>query len=234
MKFLFCILIILFFNQLFCQIDFYIETDETCYSFGQDIYITFHLHNTTSDTVIVIFQNTFPFNYYIDDDFFLIGAFSMIVYTTILPYSTFSTIPYIHTDNVSIGDHILIGEFNSTWISDPVSITIESVGVENYELSLISYHLSNYPNPFNPSTEISFSVPQTSLFVTIEIFNPRGQKLKVLSVILSGVEGRGEMKYRVVWDGTNKTGKQVPSGVYLYKLVSGGKELATSKMLLLK
>ncbi|MCK5051794.1 MAG: T9SS type A sorting domain-containing protein [Candidatus Cloacimonetes bacterium] len=106
----------------------------------------------------------------------------------------------------------------------------------NHEISLPSsyYNLTNYPNPFNPSTEISFSVLQTSSSVTIEIFNSRGQKLKVLPVILSGVEGRGEMKYRVVWDGTNENNKQVPSGVYLYKLVSNGKELAVSKMLLLK
>jgi len=104
------------------------------------------------------------------------------------------------------------------------------VSSDNNKISLPSsyYNLSNYPNPFNPTTEISFSVPQTSSFVTIEIFNSRGQKLKVIPVILSGVEGA------VTWNGTNETSKQVPSGVYLYKLVSSGKELAANKMLLLK
>ncbi len=104
----------------------------------------------------------------------------------------------------------------------------------NHEISLPSsyYNLTNYPNPFNPSTEISFSVLQTSSSVTIEIFNSRGQKLKVLPVILSPESSFG--KGTVTWDGTNKKGKQVPSGVYFYKLVSNGKELATNKMLLLK
>ena len=231
MKFLFCIFIVLFFNQLFCQIDFYIETDETCYSFGQDIYITFNLHNTTSDTVIVTFYSIPPFNYYIDDEFFIIGAYPTIEDITIPPNSTHST-PYIHTDNVSSGDHILIGEFNSNWLSDPVTITVEQVSIENHELPLTDYHLSNYPNPFNPTTEISFETTNLHEESRIEIFNSRGQKLKVIPVILSPESSFG--KGSATWDGTNETGKSVPSGVYLYKLVSNGKELATNKMLLLK
>ncbi len=110
---------------------------------------------------------------------------------------------------------------------------------DNHEISLPAsyYNLSNYPNPFNPTTVISFSVPQTSSFVTIEIFNSRGQKIKTISPSLchpEPVEGRGETKCNVIWNGTNENNKQVPSGVYFYKLVSGGKELAANKMLLLK
>ncbi len=103
---------------------------------------------------------------------------------------------------------------------------------DDHEISLPSsyYNLTNYPNPFNPTTEISFSVQQMSSFVTIEIFNSRGQKIKTIPI----VEERGETKYNIVWDGTNEIGKQVPSSVYLYKLISNGKELATNKMLLLK
>jgi hypothetical protein len=108
------------------------------------------------------------------------------------------------------------------------------VGINDYEISPPSsnYNLSNYPNPFNPTTEISFSVPQTSLSVTIEIYNSRGQKIKTISVILSAAEQCIEGS--ITWDGTNQNNKQVPSGVYLYKLVSGGEELAANKMLLLK
>jgi len=103
---------------------------------------------------------------------------------------------------------------------------------DNHEISLPSsyYNLSNYPNPFNPTTEISFSVPQTSSIVKIEIFNSRGQKVKTLQIPNSSSQNPNQ----ITWDGTNETGKQVPSGVYLYKLVSNGKELATNKMLLLK
>ena len=136
MRFLLCLFFLLFINQLFCQIDFYIETDETCYSYGQDIYITFNLHNTTSDTVIVTFLGSFPFDYYIDDELFIIGSFAVVFDVSIPPYSTFSEY-YTHTDNVSVGDHVLIGEFNGNWVSDPVSITIESVGVEFSEFQPI-------------------------------------------------------------------------------------------------
>ena len=106
------------------------------------------------------------------------------------------------------------------------------VSSDDHEISLPSsyYNLSNYPNPFNPNTEISFSVPQTSQFVTIEIFNSRGQIIKTIKIPNSSSQNPNQ----ITWDGTNETGKQVPSGVYLYKLVAGGKELAANKMLLLK
>ena len=106
------------------------------------------------------------------------------------------------------------------------------VSSDDYEISLPAsyYNLSNYPNPFNPTTEISFSVPQSSSFVTIEIYNSRGQKIKTIKIPNSLSQNPNQ----ITWDGTNKYNKQVPSGVYLYKLVSNGKELAVNKMLLLK
>ena len=116
--------------------------------------------------------------------------------------------------------------------------------------------LSNYPNPFNPSTTISFSVPQTSSFVTLEIYNLKGQKVKNLSASLSSaqqsIEGYGKINsnasrpstelrmtqagsntYSVVWDGTDDSNKSVSSGIYFYKLKSGNYE-KTKKMLLLR
>ncbi|NQT65124.1 MAG: T9SS type A sorting domain-containing protein, partial [FCB group bacterium] len=103
---------------------------------------------------------------------------------------------------------------------------------DDYEISLPSsyYNLSNYPNPFNPTTEISFSIPQTSSSVTIEIYNSRGQKIKTLDIPNSSSQNPNQ----ITWNGTNENNKQVPSGVYLYKLVSNGRELAANKMLLLK
>ncbi len=128
---------------------------------------------------------------------------------------------------------------------EPDSINYYEFVFENYvssddhEISLPSsyYNLLNYPNPFNPTTEISFETTNLHEKSRIEIYNSRGQKIKTISPSLCHpefIEGRGEIEYSVVWDGTSKTGKQVPSGVYLYKLVSNGKELAVNKMLLLK
>jgi len=68
----------------------------------------------------------------------------------------------------------------------------------------------------------------------IEIYNSRGQKIKTLDCSNSLAATSKELTQSIVWDGTNEIGKQVPSGVYLYKLISNGKELAVNKMLLLK
>ena len=86
---------------------------------------------------------------------------------------------------------------------------------------------SNYPNPFNPETNISFDLPCDSE-VTLDIYNIKGQKVKILtdSRLSAG-------NHSVIWNGTNSNNKPVASGVYFYKLRFDGKEL-TKKMVLLK
>ena len=91
-----------------------------------------------------------------------------------------------------------------------------------------NYELQNHPNPFNPSTTISFFVTQTPSFVTLEICNLKGQIVKELPVILSGVEGSA------TWNGNNKNDIPVSSGIYFYKLNVNGKTEAVKKCLLLK
>jgi len=88
--------------------------------------------------------------------------------------------------------------------------------------------LGNYPNPFNPTTTISFSVTQNSDFVTLEIFNIKGQKVKTL---YSGSAVEGE--HTMIWEGKDTSNKQVSSGIYFYKLKTNNKEL-TRKMLMMK
>ena len=83
----------------------------------------------------------------------------------------------------------------------------------------------NYPNPFNPETTISFSVTQTSPFVTLEIFNIKGQKVKQFSID----DGRSS----IVWNGKDENNQPVSSGIYFYKLESG-KYSETKKMILMK
>ncbi len=70
----------------------------------------------------------------------------------------------------------------------------------------------NFPNPFNPSTTIEYSLAQESQ-VTIEIFNVTGQKIRILT------EGRRMAgTHQVIWDGTDEDGHEVASGLYLYRL----------------
>ncbi len=85
----------------------------------------------------------------------------------------------------------------------------------------------NYPNPFNPTTTISYSIPSDGN-VELIVYNIRGQKVKTL---ISGTQPTGV--YNVTWNGKDENDRSVSSGVYLYKLRSSGKT-AVKKMLLLK
>ncbi len=88
--------------------------------------------------------------------------------------------------------------------------------------------LSNYPNPFNPTTTISFLVTQTSSFVNLEIFNLKGQKIKQL---VGNQLSAGQ--HSVIWDGTDESEKEVGSGIYFYQLKTNH-GIIQKKMLLIK
>jgi hypothetical protein len=85
----------------------------------------------------------------------------------------------------------------------------------------------NTPNPFNPSTRVAYSLPDAS-HVRLAIFNVLGQHVVDL---VNGNQEAGE--YEIVWDGKDKVGSQVASGVYFYK-ISAGNFSETKKMMLLK
>jgi hypothetical protein len=87
--------------------------------------------------------------------------------------------------------------------------------------------MQNKPNPFNPSTDIGYSIPQSAL-VSLVIFNVNGQKVRTL---VNEVQAAGE--HTVIWDGKSDSGDRVASGVYLYRLTAGG-ATTTRKMTLLK
>ena len=86
----------------------------------------------------------------------------------------------------------------------------------------------NYPNPFNPTTTIEFSIQNESQ-IELSVFNIKGQKIKNLvhNELLKG-------SHSIIWNGDDETGKSVSSGVYLYKLIVNDKTVAMKKCLLLK
>jgi ligand-binding sensor domain-containing protein len=87
----------------------------------------------------------------------------------------------------------------------------------------------NSPNPFNPNTTISFSLPAPGR-VNLSVYSITGQKVREL---LSDRTYRSYGTYRVVWDGKNDDGKAVSSGIYIARLESGGR-VHSRKMLLMK
>lgn len=100
--------------------------------------------------------------------------------------------------------------------------------IDQRENSIIAdYRLyNNYPNPFNPSTIIKYSVPKES-FVTIKIYNIIGEEIKTLVN-----ENKAPGVYEIIFD-SYKDGNSLPSGIYLYNLQVAGFS-QTKKMMLLK
>ena len=99
---------------------------------------------------------------------------------------------------------------------------------DNDETVSQSFFLAqNYPNPFNPETTISYQLPVTGS-VELAISNILGQKVRTLFN-----QRRTTGYHHVRWDGRNEAGVQVPSGVYLYRLVADN-FVQTKKMLLLR
>jgi len=85
----------------------------------------------------------------------------------------------------------------------------------------------NFPNPFNPETCISFTLPY-SADISLEIYNAKGEKVKSL---FHGFLPSGNNS--LLWNGRNDHGDQLPSGIYHYKIAAGQLE-EFGKMILLK
>jgi hypothetical protein len=85
----------------------------------------------------------------------------------------------------------------------------------------------NVPNPFNPSTAITYELPAPG-HVTLTIYNPLGQQVRTLvnATRAAGIE-------TVTWNGADDAGRRVASGVYFYTL-NDGHVTRTRQMLLLK
>ncbi|MCI0721229.1 MAG: S8 family serine peptidase, partial [Acidobacteria bacterium] len=86
---------------------------------------------------------------------------------------------------------------------------------------------SNYPNPFNPSTQIRFAIP-TNSHVRVDIFDILG---RLVTRLLENDLSPGT--YRVVWNGQTGTGEAVSSGIYIYRITAGD-FVSAKKMVMLK
>jgi hypothetical protein len=120
------------------------------------------------------------------------------------------------------------GEADQRW-----AVLIEGNGITKIELDpgatvLKQYTLrQNYPNPFNPTTTISYDIPVAEK-VTLRVFDMLGREVKTL---VNGDVSAGT--HTAVWDGTNNSGVNVASGMYVYKL-QAGKTQINKKMTLMR
>jgi hypothetical protein len=103
-----------------------------------------------------------------------------------------------------------------------VELSANAAGLPN-RLAL----LGNSPNPFNPSTAISFAVPAGGTRpYSLRIYDAKG---RLVSNLAAGEIGPGQ--HTVVWNGADARGRTVGSGVYHYRLAVGDDELSDNMVL---
>ncbi len=129
------------------------------------------------------------------------------------------------TDILSFAVHangVILAGTNGSGVFRSIRTTINQPPVRSFVLD------QNFPNPFNPTTTIRFGLPSES-HVTLKVYNLLGEEVSTLV--------QGELKFAgyhlVAWDGTDNSGRQVASGVYLYRLRAEGLTI-TKKMAFLK
>ena len=105
--------------------------------------------------------------------------------------------------------------------------TIGDGSLDNGEQPMEFALSANYPNPFNPTTTIDYSIA-TAGDVSIIVYDMMGREVKSL-VADFATPGT----YSIVWDATNNEGLSVSAGMYVYKMISGN-FVEVNKMLLVK
>ncbi len=86
---------------------------------------------------------------------------------------------------------------------------------------------SNFPNPFNPTTTITYSIPEDGE-MSLKIYNTKGQLVKTLKN-----EYASAGNHEAIWNGEDRNGNPVSSGIYFYRLENASSSVI-NKMLLLK
>jgi formylglycine-generating enzyme required for sulfatase activity len=106
---------------------------------------------------------------------------------------------------------------------------VASTGVDDRQgdEKLRRINILNYPNPFNPATVIRYTVLASGM-VNITVYDITGQTIRTL---VDNYQPPGT--HSVIWDGTDDTGGQVSTGIYLYTVVTGG-STEIGKMVLIR
>lgn len=109
-------------------------------------------------------------------------------------------------------------ELNKASFSDNLGNMIEADFYLQNNIEVVPQRFTlfqNYPNPFNPETNISFALPEDGK-VNLKIYNLKGQLIKVLvnQKLSPGI-------HTLTWDGKDESGKDLPSGIYFYRLIAG-------------
>ena len=132
-------------------------------------------------------------------------------------------------ENITVGTHTYYATTLYNWGESAPSnvVTMNILAEEDPTSSLSTLSIKNYPNPFNPSTSIQYSIPKSGN-VAITIYNAKGQLVKQLLK-----ESKKEGNYTILWDGKNQAGQIMNSGIY-YCQVKMKSESSTTRLVLMK
>jgi len=136
-------------------------------------------------------------------------------------------VPYrfFPSETTEAGSGILARHSLLLLVGTPAWLDGQTIGIERLPVS-VELH-PNYPNPFNPSTTIRFSLREAGR-VRLEVRNVRGQLVKVLAN-----DRFNAGQHTLSWDGTDDSGRQVASGIYL-TYFQAGEQVRTRKMTLIR
>ena len=125
------------------------------------------------------------------------------------------SVNYLRWNENQASENVLVATFTNSTLS------IDETAPQQFAL------YDNYPNPFNPSTRLSYDIAE-QVRVNITIFDAVGREVIKL---FDGIQNPGFQN--VVWNGKDQFGQNVPAGIYIYRMNAGG-FISTKKMVLLK
>jgi hypothetical protein len=133
----------------------------------------------------------------------------------------------IGSEMIAAGENVLVTVPGNVELTGAEVATYDGFGLDALVRNVPKdFAMTNYPNPFNPTTTVSLSLPVASDW-SVKIYNVAGQLVKDYS----GFSEAGTVN--VVWNGTDSNGSSVASGIYFYK-AEAGQFSATKKMVLMK
>jgi hypothetical protein len=195
---------------------------------------------TTENSVVLEWiteteSNMLGYNVYRNEEFDLNSAFQ-VNNLMISAHNSTETIVYFFADDtvesgISYFYWLQMNELDlSNTFHGPVSVTVEEQGEDDISTIEFSTTLKGaYPNPFNPSTTIAFSLAEKGQ-VTIAVFNLQGQLLQILAIDRPFDKG----SHTISWNGKDKAGQPVSSGIYFYRMQTDDGYEETKKMTILK
>lgn len=223
--------------------------------FAQEIFL-----DGTQDDGTVWLERTFPvepwskidvgvafefFRYYPDMAFFPVVAIGVLDAEREYDFSSVPGTAVGGWDYLTFDQTVETGPYDTIHLGVGITVTWETPGT--FFIDLIDVSLRDaptgvvpgtgpdlaarshrsYPNPAGPATTIAYSVTEPGP-VRLEIFDARGELLQVLEDAW-----REPGSYRAHWDGTDRSGNRVASGVYFYRITADGTE-QTRKMVFLR